>query len=118
VCVDYTNFYHLRCSVYVTLVLRTFEIIGFTEMLLGAGIAQWYNAGLRAGWWEVRVPVGAGNFSPPRPDQPPVQQVSGPLFLGVKRPGREADHSPPPSAEVKNAWSYTSTSLYAFMALC
>jgi hypothetical protein len=24
--------------------------------------------------------------------------------LEVKRPGREADHSPPPSAEVKNAW--------------
>jgi hypothetical protein len=24
--------------------------------------------------------------------------------------GREADHSPPPSAEDKNTWSYTSTS--------
>jgi hypothetical protein len=30
-------------------------------------------------------------------------------FPGVKRPGREADHSPPSSAEVTNAWSYTST---------
>jgi hypothetical protein len=29
--------------------------------------------------------------------------------MGVKRPGREADHSPPSSAEVKNAWHYTST---------
>jgi hypothetical protein len=28
--------------------------------------------------------------------------------LGVKRPGREADHSLPSSTEVKNAWSYTS----------
>jgi hypothetical protein len=28
---------------------------------------------------------------------------------GVKRPGREADHSSPSSAKVKNAWSYTST---------
>jgi hypothetical protein len=27
----------------------------------------------------------------------------------IKRPGREADHSPPSSAEVKNVWSYTST---------
>jgi hypothetical protein len=34
---------------------------------------------------------------------------TGALFLGVKRPGREADHSPPSSAEVKNGWSYTST---------
>jgi hypothetical protein len=30
-------------------------------------------------------------------------------FPGVKRPGREADHSPPSSVEVKNVWSYTST---------
>jgi hypothetical protein len=30
-------------------------------------------------------------------------------FPGVKRPGREADHSPLSSAEVKSAWSYTST---------
>jgi hypothetical protein len=29
--------------------------------------------------------------------------------LGVMQPGREANHSPPSSAEVKNAWSYTST---------
>jgi len=29
---------------------------------------------------------------------------------------READHSPSSTAEVKNAWSYTSTSKYAFMA--
>jgi len=29
--------------------------------------------------------------------------------LGVKRPADEADSSPPPSAAVKNAWSYTST---------
>jgi hypothetical protein len=29
-------------------------------------------------------------------------------FPGGKRPGREADSSPPSSAEVKNAWSYNS----------
>jgi hypothetical protein len=33
----------------------------------------------------------------------------------VKRPGREADHYLPTSAEVKNGWSYTSTPQYAFM---
>jgi hypothetical protein len=41
--------------------------------------------------------------------QPPLQWVPGILSLEVKRPGREAGHSPPSSAEVKNAWSYTST---------
>jgi hypothetical protein len=35
------------------------------------------------------------------PTQPPIQGVPGALSLGVKRPGREADHSPPSSAEVK-----------------
>jgi hypothetical protein len=42
-------------------------------------------------------------------DQPPIQWVPGALSSGVKRPGREADHSPPSSDEVKNAWGYTST---------
>jgi hypothetical protein len=40
------------------------------------------------------------------------------LSLEVKRPGGEVDHSPPSSAEVKNAWSYTSTPQYVFMAWC
>jgi hypothetical protein len=30
-------------------------------------------------------------------------------FPGVKQQGREVNHSPPSSAEVKNEWSYTST---------
>jgi len=42
-----------------------------------------------------------------------VQRV---LVLGVKRTGRESDHFPPPSAEVKNEWSYTSITSYAFTA--
>jgi hypothetical protein len=39
----------------------------------------------------------------------------GPL-PGVKRQGREADHSPPTSAEVKKIWIYTTTPLYVCMA--
>jgi hypothetical protein len=31
-------------------------------------------------------------------------------YHGVKRPGREANHSPPCSLEVNNAWSYNFTS--------
>jgi hypothetical protein len=34
----------------------------------------------------------------------------------VPSPGREADHKPPPTAEAKNAWSYTSTLPYVFTA--
>jgi hypothetical protein len=42
--------------------------------------------------------------SPPRSERlqsQPSQWVPGALSIGVKRPGREADHSPPSSAEVK-----------------
>jgi len=35
------------------------------------------------------------------PTQPPIQRIPGALSLGVKRPVREADHSLPFSAEVK-----------------
>jgi len=42
----------------------------------------------------VSYPMGTGDLSP-----------------WVERPGREANHSPPHSAEIKNAWSYTSTTL-------
>jgi hypothetical protein len=71
--------------------------------------------------WEVIVwvPVGARSFSSPgHPDRlwgPPFQWGLGDLSPGVKRPGNEADHSPPSSAEVKNAWIYTSNAPYVFM---
>jgi hypothetical protein len=56
------------------------------------------------------IPVrGKRYFSTPqRPDralgptQPLIQRVPGALSPGVKRLRREADHSPPSSAEVKN----------------
>jgi hypothetical protein len=61
------------------------------------------------GWMiGIRFPAGAGNFSLNHriqngsgPTQPPIQWVPGALSLWVKQPGREADHSPPSSAEVK-----------------
>jgi hypothetical protein len=70
----------------------------------------------------VRVPVGSRIFSSPRgPDRlwGPLTSYpmdTGALSPGVKRQGREADHSPPASAEVKKIWIYTSTPPYAFMA--
>jgi hypothetical protein len=52
------------------------------------------------------------------PTRTPIQRVPGALSLEMKWQGREADHSPPSSVEVENAWSYTSTPQYAFMAWC
>jgi hypothetical protein len=50
------------------------------------------------------------------PTQPHILWVLGFIFPGVKRQGREADHSTPISAEVKKMWIYTSTPPYVFMA--
>jgi hypothetical protein len=83
----------------------------------GAGLPQRYSAGLRVGWLVVRVPARSGNFSlyhrikigSVGPTQLPIEWVPETLSLGIKWPARETNHSPPPSAEVKNAWSYTST---------
>jgi hypothetical protein len=56
----------------------------------------------------VRFPVGLGIFlfitasrTAQGPTQPPIKWVPGALSLGVRRPGREADHSPPSSTDVK-----------------
>jgi hypothetical protein len=43
------------------------------------------------------------------PTQPPIRWIPHALSPGVKRPGREADHSRPSSTDVKNAWRYIST---------
>jgi hypothetical protein len=51
------------------------------------------------------------------PTQSPIQWLMGALSLGIKRLGREVDHSPPSSAEIKNEWSYTYTSPYVLWCL-
>jgi hypothetical protein len=43
------------------------------------------------------------------PNQHPIQWVNGALSSGIKRPGREADDSPPTCVEVKKTLAYTST---------
>jgi hypothetical protein len=86
-----------------------------------SGIALGYE--LNDWWFEYRQRLGTSLFTTASrpalgPTQLPIQWVPGVLSLGVKRPRREADHSLPSSAEVKNAWSYTSTPQYVLMAWC
>jgi hypothetical protein len=81
-----------------------------------------YSDGLRAGRPGFEYSRSKRFLSTPqRPDQlwgppSPLSNGYGGSFSEVKRPGREADHSPLTSAEVKKMWIYTSTPPYAFMA--
>jgi hypothetical protein len=52
------------------------------------------------------------------PTQPPIQWVLVDVSLRVKRPWREADHSPPSGAEVKECVELYLHSQYAFMVWC
>jgi len=53
-----------------------------------------------------------------RPALGPMQSLRACSFSWVKQLWCESDHSPPSSTEVKNAWSYTSTSPNVFVAWC
>jgi len=77
--------------------------------------SDWLRTGRSDDWGTI--PGGGWAFFPSipcadRPWGPPSLLSNGYLDLFpwvVKRPVREADHSPPHSAEVKNSWSYIST---------
>jgi hypothetical protein len=58
--------------------------------------------------WEFFSSAPCLDLSEAHPASYPVGKL-GALSPGVERPGREADHSPPSSADVKNSWSCTST---------
>jgi hypothetical protein len=88
------------------------EISGDLESVISVGIAN------RLGWTVgVWFPLRTGNF--PLLYRVWIGSGAHPAFtkwatdapsLVVNGPGREADHSHRPGAEVKNAWSYTSFS--------
>jgi hypothetical protein len=84
------------CASYISSFKTLFSILGYI-MLIFERI--WFSMGIMR--HPASYPVGTRDS-----------------FRGVNLPGREADHSPPYSAEFKNAWSYTSTPQYVFMAWC
>jgi hypothetical protein len=87
--------------------------------ILGSRDSDWLRAGRPRGRNSSPGRVKYFLFTLSRPalgsTQPPIQWVPGDLFPVIKRPGREADHSPPAGAEVKKMWIYTSTPQYVLM---
>jgi hypothetical protein len=90
----------------------TFNLEHFIYVLLVHFISNTTNLG-GAEMSDFRVPVGPrisplhiSSRPPLGPAQPPIQWVMGALSSRMKRQEREADHSPPTSAEVKKMWIY------------
>jgi hypothetical protein len=83
------------------------ECTGYGDLLLGASLTRCRD-GLQAGWPEFDFRQGQEIFvywaSIPAlgHTQPPIQWVPEALSPGVKRSGRETDHSPPCNMEMKN----------------
>jgi hypothetical protein len=74
---------------------------------------------LQTGHFGVWFPVGARDLSFSRTStltlgftHPCIQYVLGTISPAVRWTGHGVDDSPPPRAEVKNEWSYTSLSAY------
>jgi hypothetical protein len=114
----YFNFILLFHSFLLSIIFYSFFgifLIFFSSRDSVVGIATGY--GLDDRGVGVRIPVGSRIFSSPRgPDWLSIRWVPVALSPGVKRPGHEADHSPPTSAEVKKIWIYKSTPPYSIMA--
>jgi hypothetical protein len=102
----------------------TNPIINITCLLMGSRDS---SVGIATGY--VLDDQGGGSSSPGRVKNfhfsilsrsalgsPSYKMGTEGSFPGVKRQGREADHSPPTSAEMKKMWIYTSTPLHVFMA--
>jgi hypothetical protein len=78
--------------------------MGHDHLFSSVGVALGY--GLDDRGFDSRQGLGIFHFTTASrtalgPTKPPIQWVRGALSVAVKRPGREADHSPPSSAEVK-----------------
>jgi hypothetical protein len=116
---------HLCFSTYVRLSVRTclsaitsFKTTGQMWWIVSTVDVRWImNPGSGRATARVRFATEVRFFfslqRPNRlwgPTQPPMQWVRwwGDVSPGVKRPKREADHSHPSNAEVKNGGSYTS----------
>jgi hypothetical protein len=109
----WTVFARSNAGIVGSIPIRGMDVCVYSVFLLGGGLVT--------GWSLVQKRVKDFLFSmSSRPalefTQPPIQWVLETVSPGLKRRGREADHSPSNSAEVKKIWINTTTSPYAFMA--
>jgi len=89
------------------IVLPSTPWAGITQSVVGYGLDDWCSipSGAEKCSPHHRVQTGSGSYP-----------ASYTIRTGDSFPGGEADRSPPSKADFKNAWSYTSTHPYVFIA--
>jgi hypothetical protein len=85
-----------------------------SRLILPRLVSDW----LWAGRSDDRGSIPGGAWELLGPTQPLIQRLPGALPVRVKRLGREADHSLPPSAEEKMRGAIPPHPRYVFMAWC
>jgi hypothetical protein len=105
----YARFFNIRRLYFHSKegVLRIFIARKYPSLLLGLNLIP-FIPGICSDFCVRHRHVKTGSGAHP--------QVPGSSSPTVKWSGHEAVHSPPFSAEVKNAWSYTSSTSSVFMA--
>jgi hypothetical protein len=97
--------HHLSCSISVAIKqndkYRQIIILHCRPTKMGAETAQSVWRLEQENFLRHKVHTASGAYQTLYPIS------TGVIFSGVNRPGREYDHSPSSSAEIKNAWSYT-----------
>jgi len=83
---------------------------GAVPPLPQCAVVVWCSIGTRGRLYLCLYDICTGSRQTLGPIQPPIPGVPGALSLEAKRKGREADYSPPSSAEVKSAWRYVTIS--------
>jgi hypothetical protein len=106
-CTNIWKFSILLCYIYIYIYIYIRVGIATGYRLDSRKVGVWRGGKIFLHSMSSRLALG--------PTQPPIEWVLRTLSPGVKRLGREADHSPPTSAEVKNMWICTSTPPWAFM---
>jgi hypothetical protein len=87
-----------NCNHWVTLLSRDSSVGISTRLRAGrSGFDSWQGH-------EIFL-FSTASIAAMESTRPHIQWVPGALSSGLKRRGRETDHSPPSSAEVKNGWA-------------
>jgi hypothetical protein len=113
---SYTQMPTICTSKQATRVISHFDNLHFGNRDSAVGIPTSY--GMDDWGVRLRVPIGSTILSPPRrPDRPwsPPSLLFNRHWGLLRRPGREADHLLPTSAEMKKTWIYTFTPSYIFL---